>query len=284
MRELMRLCRLRITPVLMAASLLAPASLHAAERLEYLVQYKGVLSGFAWTDVSRAAIHSSTLADCSGRGPCMTSTATMSSRGYAVLEAIFKVRFHTRSFYQPRQWRTLAFEMRERKYSKQYLPYGYKHSLSVFPPGEDGIDYFELGAEGEPLPAALQPFVATDHLPAAGIRVAKVRRKPIAYDSIDRLTLLQRVRAAPLKKGYSAAYNGTNGRKQLQFRVTVLSAEDFTIADKQWQTWKIRVDELEKGDRPVSLFAWVSRDSRKIPVKIEFDSTFGSARFVLQSW
>jgi hypothetical protein len=114
--------------------------------------------------------------------------------------------------------------------------------------------------------------------------VAKVRRKPIADDSIDRLTLLQRVRAAPLKKGYSVAYNGTNGRKQLQFRVSVLSAEDFTLADKHWQTWKIRVDELEEDDRPASLFAWVTRDSRKIPVKIEFDSTFGSARLLLQSW
>ncbi len=262
--------------------LLTPLSLSAAEKLDYLVEYKGMLSGYSWTDVSRATIETVKVADCSGRGSCMMSRTTMSSRGYAMLEAIFKVRFHYRSFYRLKPARTLAFEMREKKYSDKYQPYGYKHSLTVIPDGGTMVDFYKLWSKGEPLPESVKQFVATDHKPAGKIRVKKVKRKPVAKHSIDRLALLQIVRSAALKKGYTASFPGTNGKNQLEFRVAVIAAEEVKAAGKRWKTWKIRVDELEKGDDTVSLFAWVSRDSRHIPVKIEIDSSFGSARFILK--
>jgi len=262
--------------------LLTSLSLNAAERLDYLVEYKGVLSGYSWTDVSRASIETVKVADCSGRGSCMMSRATMSSKGYAVLEAIFKVRFHYRSFYRLKPARTLAFEMREKKYSDKYQPYGYKHSLAVIPDGGTMVDFYKLRSKGEPLPASVKQFVATDHKPAGKIRVKKVKHKPVAKHSIDRMTLLQRLRSAPLKKGYAASFPGTNGKDQLEFRVAVIAAEEVNVAGRRWKTWKIRIDELEKGDKPVPLFAWISRDSRHIPVKIEIDSSFGSARFILK--
>ena len=109
-----------------------------------------------------------------------------------------------------------------------------------------------------------------------------MKHKAIAKHSIDRMTLLQRLRSAPLKKGYAASFPGTNGKDQLEFRVAVIAAEEVNVAGRRWKTWKIRIDELEKGDKPVPLFAWISRDSRHIPVKIEIDSSFGSARFILK--
>lgn len=263
--------------------LLTPLSLNAAEQLDYLVEYKGVLSGYSWTPVSKASIKTVKVANCSGRGACMMSTATMSSKGYAVLETIFKVRFHSRSFYQLKPVRTLAFEMREKKYSDKYQPYGYKHTLAVIPEGATKVDFYKLRSKGEPLPASVKQFVATDHKPAKKIRVKKVKHKPAAKHSIDRMTLLQRLRSVPLKKGYAASFSGTNGKDQLVFRVAVVAAEEVNAAGKRWKTWKIRIEELEKGDKPVPLFAWVSRDSRHIPVKVEIDSSFGSARFILKS-
>ncbi len=264
------------------ALLLTPLSLNAAEKLDYLVEYKGMLSGYSWTDVSRASIETVKVADCSGRGSCMMSRATMSSKGYAVLEAIFKVRFHYRSFYRLKPERTLAFEMREKKYSDKHQPYGYKHSLAVIPEKGDVVDFYKLWSKGEPLPVSVKQFVATDHKPVEKIRVKRVKRKPVAKHSIDRLALLQIVRSAALKKGYAASFPGTNGKDQLEFRVAVIAAEEVKAAGKRWKTWKIRVDELEKGDDTVSLFAWISRDSRHIPVKIKIDSSLGSARFILK--
>lgn len=264
-------------------TLLLPLSLNAAERLDYLVEYKGILSGYSWTDVSSASIETRKVADCSDRGSCMMSRATMSSKGYAVLEAIFKVRFHYRSFYQLKPARTLAFEMREKKYSDKYQPYGYKHSLAVIPDGGTRVDFYKLKSKGEPLPASAKQFIATDHKSADKIRVKKVKHKSVAKYSIDRLALLQRMRSVPLKKGYAASFPGTNGKDQLEFRVVVIAAEEINAAGKRWKTWKIRVDELEKGDDTVSLFAWLSRDNRNIPVKIELKSSFGSARFILKS-
>ncbi len=271
-----------LKPSIIITLLLTPLSLNAAERLDYLVEYKGIFSSYSWTDVSMASIETVRVADCSGRGSCMMSRATMSSKGYAVLEAIFKIRFHYRSFYRLKPAHTLAFEMREKKYSNKYQPYGYKHSLSVLPRQGSGVDFYKLWSKGEPLPASVKQFVATDHKPAEKIRVKRVKRKPVAKHSIDRLALLQIVRSAALKKGYAASFPGTNGRNQLEFRVAVFAAEEINAAGKRWKTWKIRVDELEKGDDTVSLFVWLSRDSRHIPVKIEIESSFGSARFILK--
>lgn len=270
--------------ILALSLLLASLSLHAAERLDYLIEYKGLLSGYKWTDVSRASISTERLADCAGRGSCMVSTATLSSRGYKVLEAVFKVRFHYRSFYQLNPSRTLAFEMREKKYSKQYMPYGYKHSLAVIPGGANTTDFYKLGSKGEPLPAAVLPFVATDHKSAEKIRVKKVKHKPVGKNALDRMTLLQTVRSAPLKVGYKASFAGTDGRNKLQFRVAVVAQEEVNAAGKSWKTWKIRIDELEKGEKPVSLHAWITRGSRHIPVFIEIKSRYGEARFHLKSY
>ena len=264
-------------------TLLLPLSLNAAERLDYLVEYKGVLSGYSWTDVSMASIETRKVADCPGAGGCMVSTATMSSKGYAVLEAIFKMRFHYRSFYRLKPLRTLAFEMREKKYSDKYQPYGFKHSLAVIPVEGSAVDFYKLWSKGELLPVPINQFVATDRKPAGKARVKKVERKPAVSGSIDRMTLLQSIRSAPLKKGYKASYPGTDGRHQLEFRVAVIAPEEINAAGKRWKTWKIRIDELEKGGDAESLFAWVTRDSRHIPVKIEIDSSFGSARFILKS-
>ncbi len=269
---------------LILSLLLASVSLHAAERLDYLIEYKGLLSGYKWTDVSKASISTERLADCAGRGSCMVSTATLSSRGYKVLEAVFKVRFHYRSFYQLNPSRTLAFEMREKKYSKQYMPYGYKHSLAVIPRGANTTDFYKLGSKGEPLPAAVLPFVATDHKSAEKIRVKKVKHKPVDKNALDRMTLLQTVRSAPLKVGYKASFAGTDGRNKLQFRVAVVAQEEVNAAGKSWKTWKVRIDELEKGEKPVSLHVWISRESRHIPVFIEIESSYGEARFHLKSY
>ena len=269
---------------LILSLLLASVSLHAAERLDYLIEYKGLLSGYKWTDVSRASISTERLADCAGRGSCMVSTATLSSRGYKVLETVFKVRFHYRSFYQLNPSHTLAFETRERKYSKQYLPYGYKHSLAVIPSGADTTDFYKLRSRGEPLPAEVRVFVATDHKPVEKIRVKKVKHKPVEKNALDRMTLLQTVRSAPLKVGYKALFAGTDGRNKLQFRVAVVAQEEVKAAGKSWKTWKVRIDELEKGEKPVSLHVWISRESRHIPIFIEIESSYGEARFHLKSY
>jgi len=270
--------------IIILSLLLASVSLHAAERLDYLIEYKGLLSGYKWTDVSRASIATSRLADCAGRGSCMVSTAKLSSKGYKVLEAVFKVRFHYSSYYQLNPSRTLAFETREKKYSKQYMPYGYKHSLAVIPKGASTTDYYKFGSKGEPLPAAIKPFVATDHKSAENIRVKKVKHKPVTKNSIDRMTLLQSVRSAPLKVGYKASFTGTDGRNKLEFRLAVVAAEDVKAAGRSWKTWKVRIDEIEKGEKPVSLYAWISMESRHIPVFIEIESSYGEARFHLKSF
>ena len=258
--------------IIILSLLLASVSLHAAERLDYLIEYKGLLSGYKWTDVSRASITTSRLADCAGRGSCMVSTAKLSSKGYKVLEAVFKVRFHYSSYYQLNPSRTLAFETREKKYSKQYMPYGYKHSLAVIPKDSSTTDYYKFSSKGEPLPAAIKPFVATDHKSVEKIRVKKVKHK------------LQSVRSAPLKVGYRVSFAGTDGRNKLEFRVAVVAAEDVKAAGRSWKTWKVRIDEIEKGEKPVSLHAWISMESRHIPVFIEIESSYGEARFHLKSF
>ena len=273
-----------IKSILLVSLLLVSLSLHADERLDYLIEYRGLLSGYDWKDVSTASITTSRLTDCAGRGNCMVSTAKLSSRGYKVLEAVFKVRFHYRSFYQLNPPRTLAFETREKKYHKQYMPYGYKHSLAVIPSGADTTDYYKLGSKGEPLPTAVKAFVATDHKSAEKIKAKKVKHKPVVRNAIDRMTLLQTVRSAPLSTGYKSSFAGTDGRNKLVFRTTVVAAEDVKAAGKVWKTWKVRIDEIEKGEKPVSLHAWISMDSRHIPVFIEIESKFGEARFHLKSY
>ncbi|MEN8212929.1 MAG: DUF3108 domain-containing protein [Pseudomonadota bacterium] len=273
-----------VKPAIMFSLLLASVSVNAAERLDYLVEYKGLLSGYEWTDVSRGSIVTTRLSDCAGRGGCMVSTVKMSSRGYALLEAIFRIRFHYRSYYQLNHLRTLAFEMREKKYSDKYLPYGYKHSLAVLPVGESRVDYYKLRARGESLPASVKPFVATDHKPATQIRVEGVKHNAAANNALDRMALLQRVRRAPLKSGYRTSFAGTNGKDRLLFRVAVVAAEEVEAAGRSWKTWKVRLDEIEQGEEPLSLHAWISRDSRHIPVLVELDSSFGEARFHLESY
>ena len=271
-----------IRPILTLICALFVLSSHAvaAEKLKYVVQFKGGLTLYKWVSLADATITTEKGVKCDG-GVCENTRVFMTSEKHGFLESLYPTRFYYSSYYRTAPMRTVAFEKRQKKRGKKYEEYPFQHKI-VHIDVNNVSRYYSLWATGDSLPGQISRYATAHKMSGAEPKIKDVKEKTVAANSLDRWAMIQLTRRLPLKKGYTKKFPGTSGKDHLTFELTVIGEEKVEAAGQTWKTWKLRLIEHEKGDEdkpPLNL--WIAQDENRTPVQVEMEESIGRARFML---
>ncbi len=108
---------------------------------------------------------------------------------------------------------------------------------------------------------------------------------PVAEGGRDPISALFYVRTLALEEGAHFALPISDNGRRLRLDVSVGKRESIVLDGQSWEAWKVEPRLSERIDRsPVKITAWVSADSRRIPLLVEVAAGFGSARLELTNY
>jgi len=241
--------------------MLLVAQAASGEGLQYQVLYRGVFSigsQIAIADVTLRSRHPGTQADY------RESELVASSQAYDYVETFYPIRYRFRSWFAEDLSTGLAFE-----YYRQKRRSNIKHRLIYLDNPKQPFVTRDLVAEGElDLPALLDGSYRRVSSNAQEAR-------------FDRLALLQHVRAQDLSPGREFSVRVSNGKRMMDYRVSVEARELVQAAGRNWQALKVRFDGVrinelgheEHAHRPI--FIWFSDDPKHIPLRAVSRHTLG---------
>ena len=108
---------------------------------------------------------------------------------------------------------------------------------------------------------------------------------PLAAKARDPITALFFIRTLPLAKGsrFSLPLND-NGRR-LKLDVSVDDLESIQLNGRAWSAWRVKPRLSDRIERdPLAMSAWVSADTRQIPLLVEVSAGFETVRLELASY
>lgn len=257
----------RLLVVLPLLALSASAS-GAVQYYEYRVTYRGVFSLGQDMPVADLTLQAGPVGN--GTGSDLAEVRVeVSSQDYAVVESLYPVRYHLRSWSTSGSGQLVGFESFE-KTDRQ------RHRLYLRDGSEPGVRSFDRaqGAGGE-LVAQLD----------AGVRPAATAQTGALF---DRLGLMQRIRAESLHDQAEYRLPVTSGRDRLVYHVKVEGTQTLEIGGQPMPAWKVRFDGYktaadgreEVAHRPV--FIWFSQDQERVPLRADARHAVGFFRIELK--
>ena len=242
------------------------AATHAAETLEYRVEYRGVFSAGSELPIADLRLDEQLSAD----GPGLTRTRIEASSGaYPLIESLFPIRYRLRSWNRADNGALVGFETYESMRKKRHRLYLRDDSLS-------GVRRYDLmQGDGQQELGRLE----------AGLGPLQTQT---GKGPVDRLGLLQRVRGKALAENANYRFEVTNGRELLIYEVSVVAAQTLNIAGTELAAWKLRFDGMQRGregepeaaHRPV--YVWLSRAAGHVPLRVESRHPIGRFRVELK--
>jgi hypothetical protein len=265
-----------------AILLLLASSLASAETFNYTIKYKGALTAFSWASLADGSIETRKLGSCYGRGSCLNTRVRMSSENHKLLESLYPTRFFYQSYFHEKPARTIAFEKRDKKNKSEYQPYGYRHKLVTISENGREATYIELWSDGSPLTAAEAKLVSTDHNGGQLPAVRKRKTSSVEKNALDRWAMIYTARFLPYKQGFSQHFPGTTGNARLDYKVELTGSESIEARGKRYDAWKVSIVETKNGKRQPTLYLWISKDDKRIPLRVEMEESIGKVRFYLK--
>jgi len=258
--------RHRFLIILLSWLLASPAmATEAVEKLEYRVVYRGVFSLGA--DLSIADLSLETAA-ARGAAGLVETRLDATSAAYPSVESLYPIRYRFRTWSMPDAGQLVGFETYEK--SRKI-----RHRLYLRDASELGVQRLDVNAGvGRDEIARLD----TGEVPAATV---------IVGDLLDRLGMLQRVRAQTLADAAEFSFPVTNGREHLTYRVKVEGRETVNIGPLAVPAWKVsfagfhlnKRGEQEAAHRPATI--WFSEAPEHIPLRADSDHPVGLFRIEL---
>ena len=247
----------------------------AGERLEYRVDYRGVLSNWKPVEVASATLASRGVADRPG---VVESELQVSSEPFAAIEKVYAFRFFYSSWFEPAARRTLLVT--------QYKKSGRERSeLLRFDYGSRQVERYrrDRGETGN-IAAEVR---GTGSLPDPSLleRLTRVRAEPIAGEALlDRLAMFQLLRGESLNEGGVLELPVSNGKGLTGYRVTGLGEAWVDLPDgTRLPADKVRLDPLyrDSTDEGLPVYAWFGRDGRRLPLRLGAESSLWAVEATL---
>ncbi|MEZ5587143.1 MAG: DUF3108 domain-containing protein [Sedimenticolaceae bacterium] len=258
--------RHRFLIILLPWLLASPAmATEAVEKLEYRVVYRGVFSLGA--DLSIADLSLETAA-ARGAAGLVETRLDATSAAYPSVESLYPIRYRFRTWSMADAGQLVGFETYEK--SRKI-----RHRLYLRDASELGVQRLDVNTGvGRDEIARLD----TGEVPAATV---------IVGDLLDRLGMLQRVRAQTLADAAEFSFPVTNGREHLTYRVKVEGRETVNIGPLAVPAWKVsfagfhlnKRGEQEAAHRPAII--WFSEAPEHIPLRADSDHPVGLFRIEL---
>ncbi len=245
------------------------------ERLEYRVDYRGVLSNWKPVEVARATLASRGVADRPG---LVESQLQVSSEPFAAIEKVYAFRFFYSSWFEPGARRTLLVT--------QYKKSGRERSeLLRFDYGSRQVERYrrDKGGAGD---------IAAEVREAGGLpgplllgRLTRVGAEPIAGEALlDRLAMFQLLRGESPAEGGMLELPVSNGKGLTGYRVTGLGEAWVDLPDgTRLPADKVRLDPLygESTGEGLPVYAWLGRDGRRLPLRLGAESSLWAVEATL---
>ena len=231
------------------------------ERLAFTVTYRGMFSLGADMQIADVELETRLL---DGQAQLRETRLEADSSRYPVVESLYPIRYRLRSW-SAADGRVVGFESREQTRRL-------RHRLYLADASERGFRRLD-GADGEGARVVAQLDAGQD---PRGISPA--------HDLVDRLALLQRVRALPLAPGVAYEFDVSNGKETLQYRVKVETAQTLDVGGAALPTWKLRFDGYETNERGLleaahqPVFIWVDQGPGHAPLRADSRHPIGLFR------
>jgi hypothetical protein len=109
---------------------------------------------------------------------------------------------------------------------------------------------------------------------------------PLGREARDPLSALFYARTLPMASGAHAAIPLNDAGRRMKLDLAVDRQETITIGDRSWPAWRTEPKLSERIDRQgaLQIVAWLSADTRRIPLVVEVSASFGRARLELASY
>ncbi|MGB5452396.1 MAG: DUF3108 domain-containing protein [Sedimenticolaceae bacterium] len=250
---------------------LFPVSASAAdgsEDLVYQVSYSGIFSAGSEMPIVDMVLQTRLP---HGQDGLTEISLRASSVAYPLVESLFPMRYHFRTWTGSNPDQLVGFETCEKTRKL-------KHRLYLRDTSAPGVRRYDLKAgngrqEMEQLDAGVRPRAAAGGDPL-----------------FDYLGLMQRVRTLELEERAEYRFAVTDGRNPSIYRVRVEAAPLLKRDDRSVPAWKLRFDGLrprsdgeeEAVHRP--FFVWLARAPARIPLRLEVRHTLGTFRAELKRW
>ena len=101
---------------------------------------------------------------------------------------------------------------------------------------------------------------------------------------VDEMALLQRIRREELSDGAQFEIPVTDGKRQYLYKVSVVGSEPLTMANKSWDTLKIKFDgyRIKHGESKQdhdTVWVWLANTPQRTPLRFEYRNAIG--RFLI---
>lgn len=236
------------------------------ETWQFDVVYQGLFSAGRPVDVADATLST----QASPGEPWSLSEIAISSAGHAMAESLYPFRYRVRSLHNA-ELGSLAFARfkRARKSNQEVWLLDHDRGRSL---------RYRIKGQGAVLPDDIAKKIAPGMVLRFQREGAVLQVTPV----FDQLSLLQRLRTLPFQPGASFRLSATDGKKLLDYRITVVGREQVELSDRAWNTWKLRIESRHANGRsahfPVLL--WLEDSNERIPVKAEARHPVGT--FILR--
>lgn len=238
----------------------------AVDRLDYQVTYRGVFSLGQEMPIADLALETRAL---DGNPRLRETRLEATSAAYTAVESLYPIRYRYRTWSTAEGGELIGFETYE-KTSKL------RHRLYLGDASDLGVRPLDLAAG-----AGRHEIAQLDagHSPVSAVA---------QQDLVDRLGLLQRIRAQELHDKAQFQFAVTNGREPFVYRVSVEGAHLLPLGGRRFPAWKLRLDGIkdvpggtqEAVHRPV--YIWVTRTTERIPLRADSHHPVGLFRIELK--
>lgn len=236
--------------------------------LEYEISYQGTMSGNKKMPVVRAALLLPPVSQKTNNSVSLR----ISSEDYMVLETSNTFRLCHFASYSPSERRVLNFD--------SYLRAGNKASYIKA--------VFDWAAQKMDREVGLAEFTSTksafDFQKGASKSPVKWKMhkgsRQLNKLLLDRLTMFQHIRKLKLDAGQVINIPISDGRKEIEYWVSVTQDDGISAMGQRYDSFKLSFETYDldpvtnKPDHP-PVAVWISRDSRRLPLRLTGNFPFG---------
>jgi hypothetical protein len=239
------------------------------EYLEFEVSYKGRVSSNKEIKVAKAVWNALPAV----RQENADLSLRVSSEKYQKLESLFPFRLCHIASYSPKRRRTDSFETFMRAGKEM-------ESLKV------RFDWSAMALRRESAKAKMHNRRSDPFDLFGGVTRSKINwrrssgRYPVGKVLLDRISMLQHLRKMRLKDGQVINVPVSDGKRELEYWVSVSSDRLSGVMGKTWSAFKLNFETFDldpKRDKPIHppVDIWISSDNRRLPLRLAGNYPFG---------
>jgi hypothetical protein len=253
----------------------------AGEQLEYVVSYQGALSGWIELDIAKGIIKVDPDVRILDGVPVYQGSIRVTSKPYIKAELVYPFRYSYSSWFDTDSNLPLLVERVLRTHKSN-------HELLLFDREQRTVQRFKRKTKSGKGHSDLPEVQWLDEVGAWADTTGFKRKDPIRFEDVsgvlDRFSMLQMLRGQPLAQGASYDLPVSNGKDLRGYRVSVEERRPLKLRKARIPAIKLKFEPVsaDPDDDNEILYAWLSDDERRLPLRFSAKGAFGEIKVSLR--